>query len=518
MQSRFAPEKNIKKKSLFQVVLICACMVGIAAVISTCHSLQEQNINASIQETDTLIPSAGSRTNPSGNLRGSSIASPSTTDPRILPSPPSLFGNIGGKNTLSPTSFFTALPTNTATSNVMDFGFIIIFPTSTPSVYSSLTATWQIYYRTPTSTYTPRPTYTYIPTWTEKPPPTLIPDSTEAATPSASFTVTVTQTITLTPSTTPTATNTMTVTSTETPTPTMEDIPDSTLPPTETETSTVTPTTTQEIIVPAIVGKIYYSMINDASQMLELFTIDPNSGESLKLDTKVDSLVCAISPDGQKILIQSRSNDRTRSDLYILNSFGETLLNLTNGLNQFNTCGSWSIDGKKIVFASGDSNQAALYSIQPDGMNPVRLNNESNSYFQPSISPDNRRVAFIGNILGNTDLFVMNIEDGEMQQITNTGEAESDPVWTIDGDQIIFARFDGTQKDLFGYDLTADGEFQITNTIFDEYSPEFNQQGDMSFLANDNGDIDIYIMMKGNSVCQQLTYTQLIELNPCWAP
>jgi TolB protein len=56
----------------------------------------------------------------------------------------------------------------------------------------------------------------------------------------------------------------------------------------------------------------------------------------------------------------------------------------------------------------------------------------------PAVSPDGRRVALILSKNGNPDLFVSDLEGGNLKQLTTTREAESSPCWSSDGQTICF--------------------------------------------------------------------------------
>jgi Tol biopolymer transport system component len=61
------------------------------------------------------------------------------------------------------------------------------------------------------------------------------------------------------------------------------------------------------------------------------------------------------------------------------------------------------------------------------------------SIYNPSFSPDTRRIAFsMGNNL-KSNLYVMNVADGSIHQITFMNSFNDSPAWSPKGDRIAFA-------------------------------------------------------------------------------
>src|SRR5262245_2263434 len=55
-----------------------------------------------------------------------------------------------------------------------------------------------------------------------------------------------------------------------------------------------------------------------------------------------------------------------------------------------------------------------------------------------SLSPDGTRVAFASSVTGISDLWVQNVDGSDLRQLTNDQAAESWPVWSPDGERILY--------------------------------------------------------------------------------
>jgi len=75
---------------------------------------------------------------------------------------------------------------------------------------------------------------------------------------------------------------------------------------------------------------------------------------------------------------------------------------------------------------------AARFSV------PVRLTIEGGRAQEPVISPDGKRVAFASDRSGNFDIYVKEIESGQVRQLTSSPFDERQPSFTPDGSHVVF--------------------------------------------------------------------------------
>ncbi len=158
------------------------------------------------------------------------------------------------------------------------------------------------------------------------------------------------------------------------------------------------------------------------------------------------------SPDSQKIAFRGfqvvPSNDYV---LHVIDVQTQTEIELFTD----SRCASnhqWSPDGNEILLDLGDANNRELYLLQPDSHQLRPLTNTPAHELQSDWSPLGDAVVFVSHTIdldiylpqdGTQDVFSMNLERGEMEQLTFTPELfETRPQWSPDGRFIGFFVWD----------------------------------------------------------------------------
>ena len=119
-------------------------------------------------------------------------------------------------------------------------------------------------------------------------------------------------------------------------------------------------------------------------------------------------------------------------EIYIVRADGTGGRNLTT--NPANDWGpDWSSDGQWIVFNS-DRDGGALggYVVRPDGSDLRRLPIDGWVEYA-TFSPDGTRIAFMGHVGSDYDIFVAEIASGETTRLTDASGSDGWPAWSPDG-------------------------------------------------------------------------------------
>ena len=175
-----------------------------------------------------------------------------------------------------------------------------------------------------------------------------------------------------------------------------------------------------------------------------------------------------------------------------------------------------------IVFTSVRDGDMEIYSMNPDGSGVRRLTHRQGPDGGAFFSPDGSKIIFRGREIPDgeeyddykrlldeglwrptsVEVFVMDADGGNVQQVTDFGGASFAPFWHPDGERIIFSSNmhnpDGRNFDLFMINLDGTGLEQITFTdVFDGF-PMFSPDGSKLIFASnrdaaEEGDTNVFI-------------------------
>jgi dipeptidyl aminopeptidase/acylaminoacyl peptidase len=97
---------------------------------------------------------------------------------------------------------------------------------------------------------------------------------------------------------------------------------------------------------------------------------------------------------------------------------------------------TWSPDGKSIAFISNMSGRNNLWLVPAEGGWPVQLTVSDQRQSAPAWSPDGKWIAYQSDYDGDEqwDIFLVSPKTGKVVNLTSTREiSESDPTWSPDG-------------------------------------------------------------------------------------
>ncbi len=212
---------------------------------------------------------------------------------------------------------------------------------------------------------------------------------------------------------------------TPTPLPSLQPISDFT--PTPTPTFFALPDT-----MPALYRNKILFKTNRSGQE-ETFALDPNNGELFRVNEPwVHTLAfsqLALSPDRAKQAVVKEDSNRVlqiqiRDLLYGGDRQITTLKNISYDP-------AWSPAGDKIAFVSKDSGNDEIHVISADGAILQKLTARHNSWDKhPSFSPDGSRIVFFSNReSGRRQLWIMNVDGSNQQNLSNNQYEDWDPIW-----------------------------------------------------------------------------------------
>ena len=235
------------------------------------------------------------------------------------------------------------------------------------------------------------------------------------------------------------------------------------------------------------------------------------------------------------------SNRDGNAEIYVMDADGDNPRRLTNNRGA-DLSPSWSPDGKRIAFVSDRDGHVhirgwptyEIYVMDADGGNEQNLTNDPNNDKSPSWSPDGKHIVFSSDRDNNRDhnieIYVMDADGGNLQRLTNNLTEDEHPSWSPDGKRIAFsARRDGHFENDFGityeiYVMDADGGNlqRLTENRNNDWNSSWSPDGErIAFMSDRKGDVvnwDIYVMDADGGNLQRLTENRVYDSSPSWSP
>lgn len=146
----------------------------------------------------------------------------------------------------------------------------------------------------------------------------------------------------------------------------------------------------------------------------------------------------------------------------------------------------------------------------------VPVANYPGSNLSPAVSPNGRQVAMILSKSGTVDLYVGDIDGGNLKRLTKSREDESSPTWSPDGKWICFAGKYNERRALWKVSPGGGEPVRIStggtpNPSEPDWSPDGNW---IVFTSQRGGGFDVCVVPAGGG-----SATVLVEgEDPSWAP
>ncbi|PYP05730.1 MAG: hypothetical protein DMD25_09195 [Gemmatimonadetes bacterium] len=182
----------------------------------------------------------------------------------------------------------------------------------------------------------------------------------------------------------------------------------------------------------------------------------------------------SFSPDGRYFAIAAKRKDR--DDLVILDvKKDEEVRRIRVPLNGLTTP-AWSPDGKQLVFTGYDGGLSDLFVVNADGSNLRRLTNDKYADLEPSWSADGKTIAFATdrgaatdfNALkfGNLRIALLHLDNGSIEVLRHMDQGKNiDPAWAPDGRSLAFVSDRNGISNIFLYDLSDGNIYQLTDVF-----------------------------------------------------
>jgi Tol biopolymer transport system component len=258
-----------------------------------------------------------------------------------------------------------------------------------------------------------------------------------------------------------------------------------------------------------------------------------------------------FSPDGSQIVFQAVPSGEAHYQIYLMD-IEEGIPRMVSTGKGACTCAYFRPDGKKIIFASSHEDPLLndpdydpsvpgykreggeyawdftpymnIYEANLDGSELLALTSGPDYHAECAYSPDGSRIVFASNSSGSMNIYTMQADGTDLQQVTFTTHSYNGGCFfSPDGSQIIFRADRDKPHYLQIYLINSDGteERQLTNNNAVNWAPYWHPNGKViAFTTSLHGhrNYEIYLLNIETAIQFRLTHNPGFDGLPVFSP
>jgi TolB protein len=222
--------------------------------------------------------------------------------------------------------------------------------------------------------------------------------------------------------------------------------------------------------------------------------------------------------DGERMTgtVQSRNI----KEIYISDYDGENQRRVTVG-KTLNIAPRWSPDGRSIAYTSYRRGGANIFisNIFQGTLDEVTKGDKAGENWLPAWSPDGTRVAFSSTRDGNPEIYIANRDGSNVRRLTNHPGIDITPTWSPSGTQIAFTSDRAGSPQIYVIDVDGLGLARKTSEGYCDrptWSPA--PYNEIAFSSRNGPGFDIKVLDLATSATRQLTFGEGTNESPAFSP
>ena len=213
-----------------------------------------------------------------------------------------------------------------------------------------------------------------------------------------------------------------------------------------------------------------------------------------------------LAPDGSRIATIGRG------DVFSLPTEEGITYNLTQSQGVHNRKVRWAPDGKHLAFISDRTKEDEVYVMDADGSDVQQLTEGNEEYkYHLRWSPDSKKILFANK---QNKLKYVEVSSGDVVEVDHSKQFEfSDYRWSPDSRWVVYSKaIQDEQQMIFAYDTEEEKARAITRGRYASSSPHFSKDGDYLYFTSNRTFDPIYSRTEWNHAYRDMTKVYLVPL------
>ncbi len=182
--------------------------------------------------------------------------------------------------------------------------------------------------------------------------------------------------------------------------------------------------------------------------------------------------------------------------------------------------GAAGIADSRIAFTSKVKGNKELFVMDYDGHNQQQITKVNSIIMSPEWAPTGDKLLFVSFHMKRPAIYVLDLHNGKITALGGkTGQSQSAPAWSPDGKTIAFTQALDGNSDIYTINVDGTNLRRLTNTDSIETSPTWSPDGKkIAFVSDSAGSPQIYIMNADGSGKERFTFNGDYNADPAWSP
>lgn len=185
-----------------------------------------------------------------------------------------------------------------------------------------------------------------------------------------------------------------------------------------------------------------------------------------------------LSPDGERLAVTARG------EVFDVPAAKGVTKNITRSPGAHDRNARWSPDGRRVAYISDATGETELYVQEAGGSEPVQLTHDNDTYIRSfAWSPDSRKIVYTDR---KNRLNLLDVAGRRKETLMQTPEGEAyDVTFSPDSKWLAYSRTADNRMDIvYVYDLAGKKEYPVTDKWYSSGSPVFSDDGKYLIFAS----------------------------------